>query len=423
MTNESQARAAIEQLRSGIPSRLVSGRFSMGRESILSRVVEDMNSIEKGEPARHLCVLRAPYGEGKSHMLHAIWNEAERRRWVVSWATLSRETPFDKLATVYRKMLENTYLPGVAQPGLRRLIEPIRPNSKAAGDILDMVGTELHPKLGVVMRNIIEGQDTDSLDDLYRDLSGDFLAAPDLKAIHRRSFREAIRFAAFKAQTDVFDYYKLMDCLAHRHGKGGWLILLDELELVGKLGSKARARAYANLLRFNMGSLPHTYVVCALADVYYGQVVESRDEEHRLPQWLEDRNETDLAGAVRQAVQLLQNDALRLEPLSESDVVGILRQVLADHSMGYGWDPGMDGMMLYQRVRSVLRNTDAKLRTFIRAAVWWLDIRYQCGHDPTLKYRGLRDSDLSEEASEQEQPQRHAVEASGGGPMLRRKLF
>jgi len=421
MAEESLARTAIEHLRSGIPSRLVSARYSMGHEAILTRVAHDMDCLEKAEPSRHLCILRAPYGEGKSHMLHAIWNEAVRRRWVVSWATLSRETPFDKLGTVYRKMIENTFLPGAAQPGLRRLVEAIKPNSPAGDALFNLAGSELHPKLSIVMRNIIEGAGTDSLDGLYRDLSGDFLTAPDLKGIHRLNFHEPAKFPPFRKQTDVFDYFRLMDHLAYQYGRGGWLILLDELELVGKLGSKARARAYANLLTFNRGALRHTYVVCALADIYYGQVIAAREEAGRLPQWLEDRGENDLATATRDAVHLLESDAVRLEPLSEEHVVGILRQVLADHALGYGWDPGMDGMGLYRRVKSVVTNVDAKIRTLIRAAVWWLDIRFQYGQDPTLKYHDLSDTDLSEAPTEGGlEP---AAEQLSSGPMLRRKIF
>jgi hypothetical protein len=78
-------------------------------------------------------------------------------------------------------------------------------------------------------------------------------------------------------------------------------------------------------------------------------------------------------------------------------------------------------MGLFQRVRSVVTNVDAKIRTLIRAAVWWLDIRYQYGKDPTLKYRGSSDADLSEA------PVENALEPDEdqvfSGPVFRRRIF
>lgn len=44
---------------------------------------------------------------------------------VVSYLSLSKETPMDKLYLIYQKALQNTYLPGRQRPGFMQELEKI----------------------------------------------------------------------------------------------------------------------------------------------------------------------------------------------------------------------------------------------------------------------------------------------------------
>jgi hypothetical protein len=414
------ARRVVEHLRSGIPSRVVAQHFPMGRENLLRRIEADLEAIEAGDAeAVHLRFLRAQYGDGKSHALHAIWNVAARRHWLVSWAVISRETPFDKLPTVYRKLMENTYLPEAAQPGFRRLLDQLKPGGPQATEVLEYARSQLHDKIATILENVFEGIHAEALDDLHRDLAGDFLSVPDVKAVHRRNFGRPVRMSPFRQQVDTFDYMRLVDFLSRTRGLGGWLILLDEMELVAKLGSKARARAYANLMRLRAGALPHTYVICAIADNYYNEVLVRESE--RLPNWLRERNEADLAEASVQALQAISADPLRLEPLSAADLQAVMRHLVVHHAQAYGWSPPMDGEAMLERVRAIIPRRDAPLRTLLRTAIYWLDITWQYGREPTLQVGRPEEEGLAEAAAADE-PE-WASDGDADGTVRRQKLF
>ena len=423
MTESEVARRVVENLRSGIPSRVVAQHYPMGREAILGRIEADLAAIEAGESsAVHLRFLRAPYGEGKSHALHAMWNVAARRQWLVSWAVISRETPFDKLPTVYRKLVENTYLPDAAQPGFRRLLEHLKPGGRPAEDVLEFARQHLHNKIATILENVFEGVTSEALDDLYRDLAGDFMSVPDVKAVHRRNFGRAVRMNTFRQQADTFDYMRLVDFLSQTQGHRGWLILLDEMELMAKLGSKARARAYANLVRLRHGALPHTYVICAIADNFYNEVLLR--ESDRLPQWLRDRQETELADTAQEALKAISEDPLRLVPLASGDLLAVFDRLLEDHAQAYGWRPPVDGQGLLARIRAIDPRADKPLRTLLRTAIYWLDIAWQYGREPTLQVNRPQEEGLAEAAATDEDGKDGwASDGDAEGAVRRKNLF
>ena len=126
-----EARHIIEALRSGVPSRAVGQYFSEARPKIMKEISDRLDQVcEQGKS--NGMVICGKYGEGKTHLLNTVFNLAHSNNMVVSYLSLSKETPMDKLYLVYQKLIQNTYLPQREQPGFLSELDNISAKSPTA---------------------------------------------------------------------------------------------------------------------------------------------------------------------------------------------------------------------------------------------------------------------------------------------------
>ncbi len=95
-----EARHMIEALRSGIPSKAVGRCFSEARLKILKDIFGRISSAAENGKSSGM-VITSKYGEGKSHLLNTAASIAESQNMVVSYLSLSKGSPMDKLYLVY----------------------------------------------------------------------------------------------------------------------------------------------------------------------------------------------------------------------------------------------------------------------------------------------------------------------------------
>lgn len=391
--NAARSRRIIENLRSGVPSPSVASDFPMGREGLLERIKNGILEAAEGNP--HGLAIQANYGEGKTHLLHAIWNLAAQYNCVVSFVCLSKETTLDKIDKFYAKTVANTYVPGSTQPGLDRLLASFAPGKRHTERLLQWVEQNLHPKLSVVLSDRLEGGLSLVEDTLYKldqDLAGILIGMADLKAIHRLIHGRALQLATpFRVKTDMFDYFLFVERMIIEAGYSAWVILLDEAELIGSLGRGGRAASYATLARLfghdeglGIKRLSQTFTVVAVASNFLSEVLSARDEVSAAPAWLEARGRVEEAALARRGIEILYG-AEPLPPLSRDDLQRVMEQIIAAHEVAYGWNAGLSGNELLQKVTAIQASQDARLRTLVRTAIQWLDLRMQYGTDPALE--------------------------------------
>ncbi len=248
MNGDFEARHLIEALRSGVPSRRVGQYFSSARPETISRLNGSLERVRETRESEGAVIL-GKYGEGKTHLLHTILDIAHENNMVVSFLSLSKETPLDKLHLVYPKLIAGTYLPGHRQPGIASIFEGMTANSPAATEMLVYSAKNLQSdKLYYLLRSYLGTEDSDEKFMLLADMEGDFMATPPLKQIYKRIFSEKTAFErSFSKTKHAGDYFAFMSRLFLQQGYSGWVLLFDEAELVGRLGKKARINAYANM--------------------------------------------------------------------------------------------------------------------------------------------------------------------------------
>ncbi|MCD7738435.1 MAG: ATP-binding protein [Lachnospiraceae bacterium] len=367
-----EARHMIEALRSGVPSRAVGACFSEARPKIMKELSGQLDQVCEHHKSGGK-IISGKYGEGKTHLLNTIFNMASSNNMVVSYVSLSRETPMDKLYLFYQKVIQNTYLPRRQQPGFMHEVENISPGSPVANEMLLYAAKHLETdKLYYLLRSYLNTEDADEKFILQADMEGDFIANAPLKKIYRRIFGQPAKYNVnFTKTKHCMDYFHFMSHLFVQMGYQGWVILVDETELMGRLGKKARLNAYRNMAGFLLPELcpESTFTLFALSASYNEDVIEGKHEYENLEATFPEQPEP-----IRTVLNLL-NDAEQLLPLTKNEIDDVLLKIQDFHGLAYGWTPNLSADTLARSTQS----GGYLLRTKIRAAIEFLDQLYQYG--------------------------------------------
>ncbi len=388
-----QARVIVEGLRSGIPFRETARTFTLGREQNIASLARLMDPVEQGRsaPAKGL-IIRAQYGEGKTHLLNAVAAMAEERNWLVSMVTLSKETPLDRLDYLYPKIMQNVYRPGSHQPGLEAII---REALGAPHLVADSRQLDVSARVHAVLDNLI--QQNHGFEAFMEDVAGTFLRLDEIKRLYRDNFARRLKLAASRIKDEILDYFRLVDWLIAHTEYQGLLILFDEVELMGKFGRGGRARSYVNMGRFLSGVGERVLSVWAVAGNFQTDVILPRKDQELIEPWLLARpKEADGVDLAHTALDELSS-ARPLDPLTSEQIQNMLTQILDLHQTAYAWQADLDGPAFYQLVRSHMEVLDVRLRTWIRMAINLLDLRMQYGRDTSIEAHPVVDVDLSED--------------------------
>lgn len=387
-----EARHMIEALRSGVPSRAVGQYFSEARPKIMKEISDHLDQVcEQGKSSG--MVICGKYGEGKTHLLNTVFNLAHSNNMVVSYLSLSKETPMDKLYLVYQKLIQSTYLPQREQPGFLSELDKISAKSPTANEMLLYAAKQLETdKLYYLFRSYLNTEDADEKFLLQADLEGDFVANASLKKIYRRIFNQSVKYNVnFTKTKHCRDYISFMSHLFTQMGYKGWAILIDETELMGRLGRKARLNAYRNMAGFLLpDQCPEmTFSIFALSASYVEDVIEGKHEYMNLEEIYPEEQEP-----ARSVLDMLTK-APQLLPLTKEEINEVLCKIQDFHGKAYEWTPNLSAASLAASTQS----GGYLLRTKIRAAIEFLDQLYQYG-----KAGNTAVNELGEETFEEDVP-------------------
>ena len=386
-----EARHIIEALRSGIPSRAVGQYFSEARPKIMKEISGRLDLVsEQGKSSG--MVICGKYGEGKTHLLNTVFNLAHSNNMVVSYLSLSKETPMDKLYLVYQKLIQNTYLPRRQQPGFMHELGKISANSPVANEMLLYAAKQLETdKLYYLFRSYLNTEDSDEKFLLQADLEGDFIANAPLKKIYRRIFNQPAKYNTnFTKTRHCGDYFSFMSHLFTQMGYHGWVLLVDETELMGRLGKKARLNAYRNMARFLLPEkrMESVFSIFALSSSYVEDVIEAKHEYENLAEVYPEEQEP-----AKTVLDLLIK-APQLLPLTREEIHEVLDKIQDFHGRAYEWTPNLSTDALWEAAGA----GGYLLRTKIRTAIEFLDQLYQYGKAGKTTVNELGEESFVEDA-------------------------
>jgi hypothetical protein len=129
-------------------------------------------------------------------------------------------------------------------------------------------------------------------------------------------------------------------------GYKGWVVLLDEVELIGRYSFKQRARSYAELARWGgklkSGGIPGLAATFAITTDFDAAVLQDKGDLERVPGKLRASGaEADarLASQAEQGMRMIVREPLRLRGPDRTMLARTREEVRALHARAFAWNP------------------------------------------------------------------------------------
>ncbi len=348
-----KARKAIEALRCGVPNEKVVRELGCNRpaaeqhfRSLLSEEA-GMPAPNGGQKCRGMLV-SGGFGSGKSHLLNYLEQLALNEGFVCSRVTISKETPFYDDSRVFREAVRRARVPKRTGPLFEELCSGSWRQGAAAGELLRRTEQKAHrgelaTMFAATLRVYEDDWDAALRASIEGWWSGEKLRVADVRdALKRMPDHRGVPCRGPKAHELPRQRIRFAtDFIRARHR--GWVLLLDELELIGQYSRLQRARSYAALARWmgidESAPAPEIVVVGAITDDYAAAKISSEDggDQTAAVATLAQRHQH-LQTACEAGMQFIERTCIELGESDEEGTREILERLRIIYSRAYGWE-------------------------------------------------------------------------------------
>lgn len=256
-------RRALEALRNGVPNKdavAVLGSNQPEVEQEFAGLMSRVENVAAISVSGFGILVRGDFGTGKSHLLEYLENQALSRNFVCSRVVISKETPLFNLEKVFKAAIDNGKIPGVTGQMIEEIALKLDPQSESYAGLYrwanasDKGLSRIFPATLLVHERLRD--DLELLNEIEWFWSGERMPLARVRAglraigqLHVYNFRgQSARKLPPQRLRFVLELIK-------GAGYSGWVVLMDEIELVAKYSILQRARSYAELARW-MGQVP-----------------------------------------------------------------------------------------------------------------------------------------------------------------------
>ncbi len=351
MNTQVVCRRAIEALRAGVPNR--DAVLALGceqpeiEERFRAQLQEAKDGAKAGVQASGL-LIAGDFGSGKSHLLEYLQHAAVEARFVCSKVVISKETPLYDPAKLYRSAMRVAVVPGKRGAALTEIVAHLDPAHEAYNELNTWAhspSAALNSRFAATLFLFKRmGMDPELRNRLISFWSGDPLGAGEIK----KYLKACGERATYKIETATLrdlalQRFQFVPRLILAAGYAGWVLLVDEVELIGRYSWLQRAKSYADLLRW-MGKLsgqhvPGLVTVFAIMSNFESYTLEERNDLEVVPGKLRDRGTEDLAKQAERGMRIIQREKVRLKAPDARATQQTCKKVRAIHAEAYSWQP------------------------------------------------------------------------------------
>lgn len=350
-TSRINYRRAIEALRAGVPNRdavRLLGSSQPKLEERFSRLLETFRDINAVRGQDSGLIFAGGFGTGKSHLLERFQHMALEQNFVCSKLVISKETPFHNLAKVYRAAIESAVIPGRVGACMSELAISLDTRSESYAGFFKWLNT---PGCGLCSQfaaTVHLYEKTNRYDEVMESVTSFWSGQPLGVRELRRALKDVQLGAIYKVErvpnrTLAEQRFIFTPRLMKAADYAGWVILIDETELIGSYGIRARALAYAELPSFigtaRNPAWPGVISVLAITDDFTAKVLDDRDDEGKIPNKY--NGETALVQRSETGMKLIRKATLIERPTGENikQTWDKLRDI---YHRAYGWEPSAE---------------------------------------------------------------------------------
>ena len=186
-------------------------------------------------------------------------------------------------------------------------------------------------------------------------------------------------------------------------GHEGWVILFDEVELIGRYSLLQRGRSYAELARWlswhEHGPGSPLVTVLAMTDDFDAAVLTAKDDRTQIPARLRARQSPEwdeIAGLAEAGMRHIERDMMLLEPPDAEELDRAYTALKNLHGRAFGWSP--------PDVHGLERLGATRMRQYVRAWInEWDLIRLDPAFRPQTEAVSIT-SDYREDTALEEAP-------------------
>ncbi len=347
-------RRAVEALRSGVPSRAAVAALGSAQTEIEDRFAALLEQVQnRPAAARHPAglLIGGGFGSGKSHLLEHLAQLALDAGFVVSRVVVSKETPLYDPAKVFRAAAATAVVPGGHGPALAEAAAGLDPGTPAGAELWRWVSSPssgLNERFPATLLLFARFGATDGelADAIVRFWSGDPVKVADIRRRLRESGEARYPLPAVPARELARQRFRFAARLMVAAGFAGWLVLFDEVELIGRYSVLQRGRAYAEFARWVRGEhddpgLP-LLAVMAMTDDFEAAVLSGKDDRELVPAKLRSRQTLEydeLAALAEAGMRAVDRDMLLLAPPDDAELDRAYARLKELHGEAFGWDP------------------------------------------------------------------------------------
>ncbi len=409
-------RRALEALRSGVPNKQAVELLGVNQARAQGRFLEllEQASDQDSPPSSGLGMLvSGDFGTGKSHLLDYLEHEALERGFVCSRVAISKETPLFNLDKVYKSAIDYARIPGATGRMMEEIGLRLNDRSSRAYDAFSRWANSEDNGLSLIFPATLMIRERLNELDFNNEIEAFWSGDPMKIARVREGLRSinqqgSYNFRAPRASELPPQRLRFATELIKGAGYKGWVVLLDEIELVGSYSLLQRAKSYAELTRW-MGhasdeKYPGLVVVGTVTDDFESAVLGNLGKQDltNAAQRLRSSNLPLLAARAETGMRILQREAIPLAQPSEEDLNATVERLRQIYTAAYDWEaPKLE-------VKIGGAGHQNRMRYKVRSAINEWDLLRLCpGSQPDIEeteYQNVyeENSDLEKEAKDDE---------------------
>ena len=366
-------RRALEALRNGVPNGDAVAVLGCNQPAVERDFHDLLTRASHGPemPDSSLGMLVAgDFGSGKSHLLGYLETQALAQNFVCSRVVISKETPLFDMDKVFKAAVENGRVPGITGHMVEELAQKLDYNTPGYTDFFVWANQEdngLHRILPATLMVHEKFDDHELLNEIIWFWSGERIQLKKVRdGLRHLGQLQSYPFRAPVARDLPGQRLRFLLELIKAAGYRGWVILMDEIELVSNYSVLQRARSYAELTRWMGQAADEKYpglIVVGTVTAEFASVVldEKEDRDKAAPRLRARQRDIDNIAAARAetGMRLIERGQRLLTEPDDEMLSSLYGRLKAIHSQGYGWDaPDIEhgiGPGGRRRIRSFVR--------------------------------------------------------------------
>ena len=376
------ARRAMEALRNGVPNREAVRLLGCNQPQAESQFQDLLRQAsDTAAPPRSALgmLVSGDFGAGKSHLLSHFEYRALSWGFVCSKVAISKETPLYDLSKVFKSAMDNGRILDRTGPLIQEIGIQLNYDSEEYSNLFSWANSAssgVHPIFPASLLVHERSNDLELNRTIESFWAGDKIKAGDVKnGLRQIGQLQSYSFRAPKASELPPERFRFATELIKGAGYKGWVVLLDEIELVGQYSLLQRARSYAELARWLGQAQGDTYpglvvVGTVTADYALANIsaeASSKKDRDYAGQRLRSRGDDNGAARAETAMRLLERECTPLIAPEEADVNNTLSTLRHIYSEAYGWDaPALEAragaasfrQRMRYRIRSAINEWD-----------------------------------------------------------------